>query len=348
MTLWGQSAGSISIFDHLLINDGNNTGASGAPLFHAAIMDSGSAIPTDPVDSPKAQAIYDLVVANAGCAGQADTLNCLRGVPYDVFLNASNSVPSVFSYTALALSYLPRPDGKFLISSPESVVNGSNFARVPFILGDQEDEGTLFGLFTSNLSTTEQLTDYLRQNYFSDPAADIDTLISLYPDDPAAGSPFRTGTDNNWYPQFKRISALIGDIIFTLTRRVVLNVANARAPDLPTWSYLAVYDHDTPYVGTLHGSDIIEILFGTEDNYAAAAVLNYYLNFAYNLDPNNGTGGTAPMSFSGEVPTLIPWPRWSEGNTLVQFDADNFSYVQDDFRQPAYEFVRANAQTLHF
>lgn len=47
-------------------------------------MNSGSAVPTDPVDCPKAQAIYDHVVANAGCGSQTDTLNCLRGLPYDV------------------------------------------------------------------------------------------------------------------------------------------------------------------------------------------------------------------------------------------------------------------------
>lgn len=345
VTLWGESAGAISIFDQLLAKNGDYTGTSGAPLFRAAIMNSGAAVPADPVDCPKAQAVYDAVVANAGCAGEADTLACLRSVPYDVFLSASNSVPFLLSYRSLALSYLPRPDGTFLAASPETVATTGAFAHVPFILGDQEDEGTLFGLFTSNISTTQQLHDYLSEYYFSNPAADIDTLLSLYPEDPSAGSPFRTGTANNFYPQFKRIAALLGDAVFTLSRRVVLN---ATANDVPTWSYLSSYDYGTPYLGTLHGSDILQVFYGIKDNYAANAIMNYFLNFAYNLDPNNGAGGTAPGSLTGEVPALINWPKWSEGNTLVQFGADNFSYLQDDFRPAAYEFLAANAPTLRF
>lgn len=53
-------------------------------------MNSGSAVPVDPVDCPKAQAIYDQVVANAGCAGQTDTLNCLRGLDYQVSFRPSD------------------------------------------------------------------------------------------------------------------------------------------------------------------------------------------------------------------------------------------------------------------
>lgn len=221
---------------------------------------------------------------------------------------------------------------------------------MPFILGDQQDEGTLFAVLTSNISTTADLTAYLRQLYFANPAADVDTFVSLYPDDPAAGSPFDTGADNNFYPQYKRVAALLGDATFTLTRRAVLNFTTGLAPDVPSWSYLAVYDHGTPVLGTLHGSDIIQVFYGEQDNYASRAVLSYFLNFAYNLDPNNATGGAEPKPGIGgdDPPQLIDWPRWSEGNTLVQFDADSFNYTQDDFRQEAFEFILQNVGTLHF
>lgn len=56
----------------------------GKPLFRGAIMNSGSAVPTDPVDSAKAQQVYDAVVQGVGCAGQADTLQCLRQADYEV------------------------------------------------------------------------------------------------------------------------------------------------------------------------------------------------------------------------------------------------------------------------
>ncbi|CAN8105762.1 unnamed protein product [Discula destructiva] len=361
VTLWGESAGAISIFDHMVAYNGNHTGATGQPLFHGAIMNSGSAVPADPVDCRKAQAIYDSVVATAGCAIPAtagaadhDTLACLRSVPYATFLNASNSVPSLLSRSSLALSYLPRPDGTFLTASPDELAgsgSGSNtptggIAKVPFILGDQQDEGTLFGLFTSDIETPADIATYLRQYFFDNPAADVDALVALYPD--AALDPNGPGSDDTFYAQFQRVATLLGDAVFTLTRRVVLSAIAAGDPDVPSWSYLASYDRGTPLLGTFHGSDLLQVFYGVRDNYAASATLAYFVNFAYNLDPNDGSGGTAPPSDAGAVPTLIEWPRWSEGKTLVEFGADSFSLLQDDFRPEVFEFLVANSSNLHF
>src|SRR5690606_12518013 len=110
---WGESAGAISVFNQMALYDGDNT-YNGKPLFRGAIMNSGSIVPAAPVDCPKGQAVYDQVVAKAGCAGASDTLACLRELPYDKFLEAANSVPAILSYHSVALSYLPRPDGKVI------------------------------------------------------------------------------------------------------------------------------------------------------------------------------------------------------------------------------------------
>jgi carboxylesterase type B len=60
VTIWGESAGAISVFDQMMLYDGDNV-YNGKPLFRAAIMNSGSVVPADPVDCPKGQAIYDRV-----------------------------------------------------------------------------------------------------------------------------------------------------------------------------------------------------------------------------------------------------------------------------------------------
>lgn len=60
VTIWGESAGAISVMDHMLLYDGDNT-YNGEPLFRAGIMNSGSVTPADPVDCPKGQLIYDTV-----------------------------------------------------------------------------------------------------------------------------------------------------------------------------------------------------------------------------------------------------------------------------------------------
>lgn len=138
VTIWGESAGAISVLDQMALYDGNNV-YKGKPLFRGAIMNSGSITPTDPVDCPKGQVVYDAVVKKAGCAAAADTLACLRALPYQQFLDATNSVPAILSYNSVALSYLPRPDGKVLTLSPDVLVKQGKYAAVPMLIGDQED-----------------------------------------------------------------------------------------------------------------------------------------------------------------------------------------------------------------
>lgn len=226
-------------------------------------MNSGSIVPADPVDCPKGQDVYDTVVAAAGCAFSADTLACLRSVPYSTLLNATNSVAGLLSYSSIALNYLPRPDGTALTQSPELLVASGRFAKVPFIIGSQEDEGTLFALFESNISTKAQLSTYLNKFFFNSAStAQMEKLIATYPETIIDGSPFRSGLLNNIYPQFKRLAAILGDLTFTLARRSFLNAANDAAPEVPSWSYLSSYNLGLPILGTFHGSDLLQVFFG--------------------------------------------------------------------------------------
>lgn len=54
VTIWGESAGAISVLDQMVLYDGNNK-YNGKSLFRGAIMNSGSIVPADPVDCPKGQ-----------------------------------------------------------------------------------------------------------------------------------------------------------------------------------------------------------------------------------------------------------------------------------------------------
>lgn len=335
VTIWGESAGAISVFDQMVLYGGDNTYKS-KPLFRGAIMNSGSVIPADPVDCPKGQIIYDTVVASAGCSTANDSLACLRGVPYQTLLNATNSVPALLSYSSVALSYLPRPDGKVLTQSPDLLLSSGAWAKVPFIIGDQEDEGTIFALFQSNISTTAQIATYLSDFFFHNaPASVISGLLDTYPNNLISGSPFRTLILNNWYPQFKRLAAILGDLTFTLTRRVFLQIAHEVAPDVPSWSYLSSYDYGTPILGTFHGSDILQVFFGIRPDYAARASKAYYLSFVNTLDPNNGTEG------------FDEWPRWGEGRQLLNLYADFGGWVDDVFRGGSFEFLRKNLLSFY-
>jgi carboxylesterase type B len=335
ITIWGESAGAISVFDQMALYDGDNT-YNGKPLFRAGIMNSGSAIPADPVDCPRCQVVYDTVVQNAGCASASDTLECLRSADYDVFLNATNSVPGILSYTSVALSYLPRPDGTALTDSPDQLAKDGKYAAVPMIIGDQEDEGTLFSLFQTNLTSETELVDYLSTIFFLDATRDqIQELVNTYPADVTQGSPFNTGIFNVAYPEFKRLAAILGDLVFTLSRRIFLTGTNAVNPNVPSWSYLSSYDYGTPILGTFHGSDILQVFYGVLPNYSSLAFASYYLSFVYNLNPNNG---------SGLLPT---WDQWSKKQQLMQFTTISSAMVDDDFRSDSCAWISENIDVLH-
>jgi carboxylesterase type B len=334
VTIWGESAGSISVLDQMALYDGNNT-YKGQPLFRGAIMNSGSMVPADPVDCPKGQVVYDTVVANAGCSSAASTLDCLRSLDYETFLSAANSVPGLLSYSSIALSYLPRPDGTALTASPDVLISEGKYAAVPFIIGDQEDEGTLFALFQANISTTAELVTYLSSYLFHDATiAQIEALVATYPDNIWSGSPFNTFLLNEWYPQFKRLAAILGDLSFTLTRRLFLNAATAVNPSVPSWSYLASYDYGTPILGTFHASDILQVFYGILDNYASRSIQSYYFSFVHNLDPNTGS-------------SYMDWPQWSTNQELMQFYASYGTLLADDFRSDSYDWVVGNVGNFH-
>ncbi|KAF2122941.1 Alpha/Beta hydrolase protein [Lophiotrema nucula] len=329
VTIWGESAGSISVLDQMALYDGDNT-YKGKPLFRAGIMNSGSIVPADPVDGTKGQAIYNEVVAAAGCSSKSDTLACLRSADYTTFLNAANSVPGILSFNTVALSYLPRPDGTALTDSPDRLIQAGKYAKIPFIVGDQEDEGTLFALFTSNLTTTSDVSEYLNTIFFPEASrSTIDAYVATYQTITEDGSPFRTLILNNWYPQFKRVAAILGDLTFTLTRRIFLETASAVSPDVPSWSYLATYDFGTPILGTFHGSDLLQVFYGIVPNVASKTIREHYFSFVHDLDPNAGND-------------LEDWPQWSEGQQLKKFDALSTSLITDDFREDSADFIRAN------
>ncbi|KJZ73129.1 hypothetical protein HIM_07513 [Hirsutella minnesotensis 3608] len=336
VTLWGLSSGGISVFDQMLLYGGNAT-YKGKSLFRGAIINSGGTAPAEPIDCPKGQFVYDTVVQEAGCAGSNNTLECLRELDFDSFRKAANAVPAFFSYTSVGLSYLPRPDGKVLVDSPERLVETGQFHEVPMIIGNQEDEGTALALFQWNLTTAADMADYLHNVFFSNtPLEKLQEFVNLYEPARLQGSPHRTGFLNELYPGFKRVAAIIGDMVFTLSRRVMLKIVTRVKPQMPVWSYLASYDYGTPFLGTFHGSDLIQVFYGILPNNAMRSSRTYYFNFLYNQDPNIGVGG------------YDHWPQWKENNDLMWFKwAWSNDILKDDFRSTASDWIHENANSIH-
>lgn len=140
VTIFGESSGAISTSFQVLAFDGDNT-YKGKPLFYAAIMESGNPTPVQGADSVSGQRSYDIIAHATNCYGNSTPIACLRDVPFDQMLAATNLLPNIFSYRSVALPFLPRTDGVFLTDSGQNLLKSGKYAKVAMISGDQYDEG---------------------------------------------------------------------------------------------------------------------------------------------------------------------------------------------------------------
>ncbi|KAJ7785270.1 carotenoid ester lipase precursor [Mycena maculata] len=319
VVLGGQSAGAISVA-HLLLSNKQNSNS----LFRGAFMAPGSPLATPTV--AEGQSDYDGLVAANNCTSSSDTLDCLRHVPLDAFWATVNNTANAFSYRSLSLIWRPRVDGDVLAIEPLVSVSRGLYSEVPFMSGDCDDEGTLFSIAPSNVTTSEEFLDYAHTFFL--PLASVDQMAEirrLYPDDPTQGSPFDTGTANQLTPQFKRLAAFQGDYVFTGARRFFLEHASARQN---TWSWLSKLGKNTPDFGASHTSDT-PVWFPPSG--ADTTGVDALVNFINTLDPNRAAGSSTANS-------SIFWPKWntpsSTGPTsLLTFsDPDIINITTENFR----------------
>ncbi|RDW85951.1 hypothetical protein BP5796_04276 [Coleophoma crateriformis] len=327
VTISGESAGGVSAFSHTLINGGDNL-YDGRPLFRGAILGSNSLVPADEVNGTQAQAIYDMVIREVGCTSSSNTLHCLRNVPFEQLRAAANTIPNIFTYSSLAIPFLPRPDptDSFFPVSPELALRAGNYTRIPIISGNEEDEATRFSTVQTNLTTTAQLVDYMQIIFKHSSQSLRQGLVDGYSNNTAAGSPFGTGAKFSLYPQYKRLAAILGDSIFTLRRREHLSIV---ADTGSVWSYLDTHRQGQSSLGTYHTSDI-EVLFDTKPfvngsfgPLPADTFLSFFVSFTNYLDPN-------AIDSSKQ---LIQWPRYTKQDpVLLNISASSNTLIQDDFR----------------
>ncbi|TFK82846.1 alpha/beta-hydrolase [Polyporus arcularius HHB13444] len=264
VTVWGQSAGAISTGLHMVTNGGDTE-----DLFRGAVMSSGSPVPTGDITHLQPQ--YDTIVEHVGCANSSDTLDCLRQVPADALLSAAATLPSFFDYPGLATPWTPRADGVFLKAAPQHLVLSGSVADVPFITGDSLDEGTVFASGSYNVTTEKQFRSYVQQFYFtSAPEVSLFPLFKLYPNDPAKGSPFGTGDDNQLAPMF---------------------LLSQRSSKQNAWTFINERGRIGGF-GVAHGTDFGATLLGADD------FADYIIQFTATQNPNDASNRT------------IPWPKY--------------------------------------
>lgn len=287
VTVFGESAGAISI-SCLMLNQSID-------LFQGAIMMSGaqSTTPLGPT-SEFWQAPFDSVANLTGCKNVSSTtpppsnqstLECLKKVPATELLAAQTKTKSSITY-ALPFVWGPSVDGDLIPDAPWKLLQEGKFARIPFISGNNKDEGT--GFVPTYINTTQiPITVLINMLYPTPVPANISAkVLEAYPNVPALGSPYDTGNqtfglDAGW----KQLTSIFTDAAFMSRRRWFLRKANKHGFKR-TWSYQwnGNTPGDLPALGATHGRDVF-YTFGavsTADNYTTAdvalsqAMMNYW------------------------------------------------------------------------
>lgn len=194
------------------------------------------------------QPIYDNVTETVGCSKAKDSLACLRTVPYDALFAAF--APFVMT---------PILDGQFLSRLPSESFTKGLVADVAILAGGNTDEGTasFFGP-RGTLNTDDDIHALLAGMGNGLDNHTVAELMRLYPDDPAQGCPFNTGSErfaDQGY-QYKRGAAIIGDEVVHAGRRFTTEYYSERPKNCrkPVYSYR--FDQ-SPWNG-------VEILVATE------------------------------------------------------------------------------------
>lgn len=177
VTIFGESAGSFDVCAHV-------ASPMSAGLFHKAIGQSGGCtVSTDTAETAAMQA--DAVADAVGCGMAPDVLDCLRGVDVQDLLDNATAGDGGGTGENLGISI----DGGFLDQDPRDAFNAGEVSLVPYILGANDDEGTIF-LFGGDSVETEEEYQMLLLDRFGAfapeveavyPASDFDT-----PDDALA------------------------------------------------------------------------------------------------------------------------------------------------------------------
>ncbi|KAI0028537.1 carotenoid ester lipase precursor [Vararia minispora EC-137] len=308
--IWGESAGASAVEMHMLANGGDNQG-----LFRSAFMHSVAVFPDD-YSMDIGQAVFDQFVSDAGCAdalGSVVVFDCLRALPIDAIRNATTPTPGVFGYTSLSIGWRPYADGVFVTTSPTQLVLDGSITDIPYVIGNAEDEATMFVLSATNITTDEELQAYLSDNAFAAfSMTGIDRILGLYSSDPTAGSPFDTGDANAITPEYKRMAAVLGDAFLQAPRRFLLR---QRSGQQPSYAYLYSRFKSTPYLGAFHTSDDADI-------YGPGDLTDAIVRFAATLDPNGVLNVTWPR-YTPDAPQMF---RFLDGDVP-------FEVINDTFRE---------------
>ncbi len=317
VTIFGESAGAYNVCLHV-------ASAPKPPLFEHAISESGGCTTRQPTLA-EAQPLALGVAAEVGCGGAtdsdggspesgapadastgdasaADSLACMRGLTTAALLATHEEDTS----SGLAEIFDAVVDGDFLTDQPRTLFQNRATAKVPYLLGSNNDEDMLFELSVPAVTDETGLTAAIAQD-FGDAGA---TLNALYP-----LSEFDGGYPNQFQAALTRMKS---------DQMLICNTYDSAqlsaAQGVPAYTYN--FDISAAsYLGACHGSEL-PYVFGTGTQLTAgspqaatsAAMERYWTRFAAKGNPSGGSDPAWPsfstssnqrMQFTLQAPSVV-------------------------------------------
>lgn len=297
VTLFGESAGAVSVAFHLL-------SPLSQPKFNRAILQSGSvtcawAVTTREEAFRRAKRLarqFKCPVLDTAM----DVYQCLKAQPADEFPNHEWWVVQGISQFPFVLVV----DGIFLLEAPEISLERQNFKKVPILVGSNKNEGTYF------------LT-YFRQDIFNlkDSALIsksifrllLDTLVEYYPKYPHSLNSFGRDAILYQYTHWadpddmlhnrNMLDQLVADYHFLCQVNEMANAYSAAGQKVYYYHYTHVSSQSPwpEWIGAYHAAEI-DFVFGApmdrNKNYLPNEVelsrkmMRFWSNFAKTGDPN--------------------------------------------------------------
>ncbi|KAG8732263.1 hypothetical protein FRC10_001044, partial [Ceratobasidium sp. 414] len=368
VTLFGESAGAISVSYQMLYKGGQIGGA-----FRAAIMQSGA--PTSyksmTQNTSARQKAYDQIASQTGCDKAGDSFECLRMLDVDK-LQGAHTATYALPLSSIAFANFPAaygpvtdPRDDFLPMSPSTLVAVEKYANIPMISGSNLDEGTWF---VSNPKTSLDIISFLASDdaalaFSLNPVAST-PLLPLYLDIPSLGSPYNTGNEMfGREREYKRAASFVGDLLFTvgtstkeklysksrceelwgLVGAPLFHVINGSVHPVfhkPRSYMFAQPTGGPPVFGISHAAEI-PYVFGfispdaTADMEVSTRMRQYWINFATQLNPQPA-GSNLPSFVAANAGDTTDWPSYGSsilGKNMIQLKAGDYAIIRDDFRE---------------